>query len=168
MPPDDETPQKALNRPRKLVKRDSAKPRTKKFVIRLRPEEHAQLSMHAENHGLTLTELCRHRLLEWQIPRPGRDVNDSKLYGVLSQLSVSLRNAGNNLNQLTKTHHLGFPIEESELMQAIREVQAQVDTLRLEIDPVGPAFAHAPKGHWKGSWVGGFILANKLRKPHGS
>lgn len=168
MSPDETTPTQASKPPRRMVHRDRENPRTVKLVIRLRPAEEASLKVYADVHGLTLTELCRHRLLGWQIPRPPRHRNDSKLYGVLSQIAVALRNAGNNLNQLTKAHHLGFRVEQKELMHSIQQVQAQVDALRLQIDGVGEGLARAPKGPWNGSWLDGYMFANQERKPHGS
>lgn len=167
MPPDppDPTPPTKPSTPR--VKRDLQAPRTVSFVIRLRPSERDQLAAHAASHGLTLAELCRHRLLEWQIPRPSRQVADAKMYGVLSQISVSLRNSSNNLNQLTKAHHLGFPPGMEDVARAMKELQSEVDELRLKLSSLQGAIDQAPSGQTRWPWVEGYSAGFRAAR-HGA
>lgn len=167
MSPISPVPKDPVKPTRKMVKRDRNNPRTEKLVIRFRPEELERFSAHAEAHGMTLTELCRHRLLEWEIPRPPRFIFDAKLYGELSRIAVALRNAGNNLNQLSRAHHLGFRIEQDELIQKIQELHARVNELRLQVDPIGPALLQAPKGPSREEWLSGYLAAKRGLLRHG-
>lgn len=99
-------------------------------MVRLRPAERDHLAALADAHGVPLADLVRRRLMEWSLPRPERTAEEARTYGVLSALSVSMRNAVANLNGLSKAWHSGFPVEADELRREIAGVRAEVDALR--------------------------------------
>lgn len=111
-------------------KRRSGDPRSVPFVVRLRPAERDHLAALADAHGVPLADLVRRRLMEWSLPRPERTAEEARTYGVLSALSVSMRNAVANLNGVAKAWHSGFPVEADELRREIAGVRAEVDALR--------------------------------------
>ena len=114
-------------------RRRSGEPRSVSFVVRLRPSERDHLAALAAAHGVHLADLVRRRLLGWELPRPERSLEDAQKYGVLSILSVSLRNTVGNLNGLARAYHSGLPVEGEELLQKVMEVRAQVEAVRRAI-----------------------------------
>ena len=106
------------------------KVRSVAFVVRLRASERDDLTALADSHGMALSNFVRYRLLEWSLPRPTRTADEARMYAVLSQLSVSMRNAVGNLNGLARAYHSGFPVEADELGHVLAEVRAEVDALR--------------------------------------
>jgi hypothetical protein len=98
--------------------------------VRLRPSERDWLAVRADAVGVSLADLIRRRILEWEIPQPERSIEDARMYGVLHSLSLSLRNAGSNLSGLARAYHSGFPVEDQELVSVVGELRCQVDALR--------------------------------------
>ena len=116
--------------PRRRKKDDSAEVRSVAFVIRLRPSERDWLAARADAVGVSLADLSRRRLLEWELPQPERSAEDARLYGVLHSLSLSLRNAGSNVSGMAQAWHSGFHVEGEALIAEMRELRSQVDALR--------------------------------------
>lgn len=116
--------------PKRATKRRPQEPRSVPLVVRFRPSERDWLAARADAVGVSLADLIRRRVLEWEIPQPERSAEDARLYGVLHAISLDLRNAGSNLSGLARAYHSGFPLEDTELVSGIGELRSQVDALR--------------------------------------
>lgn len=114
-------------------------PRKHTFVLRMSDDERGEIQDQADRLNLSSAEYIRARIFGYRLPSP-RGVVDDKAYQVLSRLSVTLRNAGGNVNQLAHAHHLGFQIDANETQSAMQKLRICVDDLRLHLAKMAPDF----------------------------
>lgn len=130
MPAPDALPETLPAAPKRGTRKRPQEPRSVPLVVRLRRTERDWLAARADAVGVSLADLIRRRILEWEVPQPERSAEDARLYGVLHSISLSLRNAGSNVSGLARAHHSGFPVADAELVSAMAELRLQVDALR--------------------------------------
>lgn len=95
--------------------------RTRSFLVRMTPDEHADALACAKATGVSLSRLMRSRAET--LPPPRADL----------VVASELTRIGSNLNQMVRADHSGFGVRADELEALLLDVRDQVASLRGQL-----------------------------------
>lgn len=124
-------------------------PRTHPFVLRMSDDERDEIQQQADRLHFSSAAYIRARIFRYRLPSP-RGIIDDEVYRILSKLSIDVRNAGANVNQLAHAHHLGFTVGSEEVRLALQQLRHEVDKVRLHLVQIAQDFEmpDTPQDSW--------------------